>query len=343
MPPSLVTTHARWFWLIAKLAVACGMVWFLLHQGALDFEIFLEGAVNLKLLAVGLALNLTMISLGAVRWRLLLGSQGIVVPFAWAHKITYLTLCFNLLVPGAVGGDALRMTYVARKTSSTKKGAAILTVLADRMLGLYTMLAIALVATLFNLDIVLDLFPLRLLALSLVLTVGGGPLAVLLLFWGIQRIPMLRRQIDTPPGTLPPPQGWFHTFLFQTVNAAHLFRQAKGKLAAALAVSSLAQIIEVGAILWIAHALSMLTLPIDHFFVAAPLAWVANVLPVSPGGLGVGEAAFAQICQWLQAEPSVTAFGTLFLVNRMLLMVAALPGLWVYLAYRTETAQDKGS
>jgi hypothetical protein len=38
--------------------------------------------------------------------------------------------------------------------------------------------------------------------------------------------------------------------------------------------------------------------------IAAPLALVANVLPFTPGGLGIGEAAFDQICRWLVPSPT---------------------------------------
>lgn len=329
---------AKWLWLLAKLSIACGMIWFLIHQGTLDFRLFLEGTVSLNIVVVGLGCNLALISLGALRWHLLLGSQGIILPFSWTHRMIYLTMCFNLMVPGSVGGDALRMGYMARKTPATQKGAAILSIFLDRFTGLYSLFVIAFLALFLNLDTVLTILPMRVLALSLAIVVGGGPLAVLLLFWGGKYIPMIQKRASIPSGSNWSAPSWISTVINQMVNSAHLFCKAKGRLAAALAVSVLAQVIEILALLWIAKGLNMLTFPADHFFVAAPLAWVANVLPISPGGLGVGEAAFAQICQWLQPTSATIAFGTIFLVNRILQMLASLPGLWVYLVYRQDAS-----
>lgn len=322
---SAVHRYAKGLWLIIKSAVAGAMIWFLIHQGLLDFTLILQGAIALNVVMVGLVLNLAMISLGAVRWHILLLSQDIVLPFAWSHRMIYLTMCFNMLVPGAVGGDALRLAYVARKVPDVQKGSAILTIFVDRFIGLYTLFVLALLPLLFNLPALYPLLPIRLLIFSLALVVGGGPLFILLLFWGAHRIPLLHNRKGA---------GKMGAVIDPIIRAVRLFRQSKGRLIAALLVSALAQTLEIISLLCIAYSLGMLTVPASHFFVAAPIAWVANILPISPGGLGVGEAAFSQMFQWLQPSSTVTAFGTVFLVNRIVQIGATLPGLWVYLTYQ---------
>lgn len=329
-----LVTHSASFWLLTKLLIATGIVWLLLQHGSLDVYLLLEGAINLKIVVVGVALNMVMISLGAFRWHILLGSQGIALPFSWSHRMTYLAMCINLLVPGAVGGDALRMGYVAKKTTTAQKTAAILTIIADRFTGLYSLFVLALLATLLNLSTVLTTVPMRMLALGLVLVVVVGPIAMVILFWTLNRVPKRSSQ----PANSGAKIHWFDTIIQQTNQAAALFQHAKTRIILAVLISAIAQTVEIIALLWIARSLGIISLPANHLFVAAPLAWVANVLPVSPGGLGVGEAAFAQLCQWLQPTATTVAFGTIFLVNRILQMVASLPGLWVYLLYCPDSA-----
>ena len=60
--------------------------------------------------------------------------------------------------------------------------------------------------------------------------------------------------------------------------------------------------------LFIAQSLQVGDVTLLDVAVAAPLAMVANILPFTPGGLGIGEAAFEQICRWL--APAAT-LGTL--------------------------------
>ena len=325
-----------WFWTFTKLAVAVGVMGFLLQQGSLDLRLFLDGAIDFRIVVVALGLNMGMISLGALRWHILLRSQGIRLPFSWSHRMTYLAMCFNLLVPGAVGGDALRMGYVARQAATTHKGAAILTILMDRFIGLYALFVIAFVALISNGPSLLTVLPLRVLGWALAGVVLGGPLMMMLVLWSIPRLARLRDHRPAPSHPLPTmgqmgQMGQMGTLRAQTAHAIQLFGRAKGHLMAALTISWLAQWTEILALLWIANELKMLTVPAETFFVAAPLAWVANVLPVAPGGLGVGEAAFSQVCQWQHPTQSATALGTVFLINRMIQMGASLPGLWVYL------------
>lgn len=326
-----------WFWQVIKGVVAVGLIGWLLQQGALDFRLLWAGGITLSLIGVGLACNLAMISLGAVRWSLLLGSQGIRWPFSWVHRMVYLTACFNLLVPGSLGGDALRIGYTVRRCEAHQKGAAILTILADRLTGLYSLFVIAFLAALGNHALLLESLPTRMLFFSLLLVVVGMPLFAVLLFWGIDRLPRVRARLNHPTEGA---THWLDTLLDQTALATRLFRQSKGRLLAAIGVSALAQTIEIVALLWIAHHLGLLENSVDHFFVAAPVAWVANLLPISPGGLGVGEAAFAQVCQWLQPTVTLTALSTPFLINRLLQMAATLPGLWVYTRYRHPKTAD---
>jgi uncharacterized membrane protein YbhN (UPF0104 family) len=70
-----------------------------------------------------------------------------------------------------------------------------------------------------------------------------------------------------------------------------------------------------------------------EYGIAGIYAMMANSLPFTPGGLGVGEGAFASVCVAL--EPTVTGipYGTIFLVLRCVFVLATLPGLFVYLFY----------
>ncbi|MBF0382138.1 MAG: flippase-like domain-containing protein [Magnetococcales bacterium] len=317
----------RWVWMFLKLMVAVGVVWFLLNQGKLDLSLFVDGSIGFKIIIVTLLCNIFTFFFMAMRWNVLLRSQKVTLPFRWVHSMTYLCVCFNLLVPGAVGGDALRMGYAAQAVPE-RKGATILTVFADRFIGLYALLVLSFIGVLISFSAVMSVTPLKFMFFAVSIIVVGGPLAVVVLLTLLPRITWLRSYIDTPhPGRI-----------WQTINtiidAVRHFVSAKGKVILAIFFSMLAQIFQVISLVWIAYSLDMLTIPAENFFVAAPLAWVANVIPISPGGLGVGEAAFDQICHWMQPVEIVTAFGTVFFINRIFQMLASLPGFYIYIFYK---------
>ncbi|MBF0194898.1 MAG: flippase-like domain-containing protein [Magnetococcales bacterium] len=318
---------ARWGWTLLKLMVAVGVVWFLLSQGKLDLTLFINGAISFEIIVVALVCNFITFFFSALRWHVLLRSQKVVLPFSWVHSMTYLCVCFNMLVPGAVGGDAMRMGYAAQAVPD-RKGATILTVFADRFVGLYALLVLSLLGILIAFSTVMAVTPLKFMFFVITVIVVGGPLLLVVLLILLPRIPWLRNYIDTPrPGRI-----WH---LFNTViDSVRHFVRAKGQLFLALLLSVLAQGFQVVSLIWIAMSLDMMTIPVQSFFVAAPLAWVANILPISPGGLGVGEAAFDQMCHWLQPVQTATAFGTVFFINRIFQMTASLPGFYVYIFYK---------
>ena len=71
----------------------------------------------------------------------------------------------------------------------------------------------------------------------------------------------------------------------------------------------------------------------DYMF-AVPLTLVANALPLTPNGIGVGEAAFDQICRWLEPSPSGAAYSSIFFAFRAISMLACLPGFISFAIYR---------
>jgi len=83
-----------------------------------------------------------------LRWYIFLRVQKIKVPLAHAASLYMIGVFFNLFLVGATGGDVVRTIYLAGEFPS-KKGAVILSVIADRLIGLlvlipYTFLIVAL-------------------------------------------------------------------------------------------------------------------------------------------------------------------------------------------------------
>jgi uncharacterized membrane protein YbhN (UPF0104 family) len=79
--------------------------------------------------------------------------------------------------------------------------------------------------------------------------------------------------------------------------------------------------------------------PVDYMF-AVPLTLIVNALPLTPSGIGVGEAAFDQICRWLEPTPSGAAYSSIFFAFRVVSMLTCIPGL-ISLAIYRNTARSE--
>jgi glycosyltransferase 2 family protein len=67
---------------------------------------------------------------------------------------------------------------------------------------------------------------------------------------------------------------------------------------------------------------------------------VVNALPLTPNGIGVGEAAFDQICHWLEPLSSGSAYSSIFFAFRIVSMSICLPGLLSLFIYRKSVASS---
>lgn len=316
----------RGFIPVVKLAVAIALITFLLKQGTLDLSLFLEGGIDPWLVIGGVGLYVGTYSLSSFRWKLILHCQGMKLPFGWIHRMAYLGVFFNYFIPGGVGGDAMRMAYIAQKHPKCKSAAA-LSVFMDKVLGLYSILFLSLIMVIINRESVLASEPLKVLALVALGVVISVLLGFFTLFMVVERSTRLQNWMQQKPDS------WTVRILQPLVQLIRLYHQQKVRLMLALMVSIIAQSLPLICIMWVALNLELGELSAWQYAFATPWAWIANLLPLTPGGLGVGEGAFDQVCRWIEPG-SIAPYGTIFLVNRILAMIASLPGLVVYLFYR---------
>ena len=89
-------------------------------------------------------------ALGALRFQLLLGVQGIALRVGRVFQLTFIGNIFNNFMLGLTGGDLVKADYVARETQ--KRTEAVITVFLDRIVGLIglAVLAAAMIAVNFG-------------------------------------------------------------------------------------------------------------------------------------------------------------------------------------------------
>ncbi len=105
-------------------------------------------------------------------------------------------------------------------------------------------------------------------------------------------------------------------------------------LLAAFALALMTQILTVLAVLVLARAIKIGVLSAADYMFAVPLTLIVNALPLTPSGIGVGEAAFDQICRWLEPTPSGAAYSSIFFAFRVVSTLTCIPGLISLAIYR---------
>ncbi len=228
---------------------------------------------------LALAVFLSLQALSALKWRWFLRLSGADLAAGVAVRCQAAGLFANLCLPSLIGGDVLRLGSALPTTAPRERAALVLGSLVDRVADMLALLALAIFGLLAT-DVGAELVGGTLVAIPATLAVLGGGVGLGLL---LLRFQLLRRPLRRQPRRL-----------IQLARALRALRRQPGGACAAWACCVLLQggFVLVNVVVGTSLGLD---LALGTWFLLWPLAKLAAMLPVSFGGLGVREAAFAAL------------------------------------------------
>ena len=307
--------------IVLRFAVGVALLAALFYFHLIDAAALRQALGHPAMLAVAALLSLAAIPVAGLRWHLLLVSQDLILQLRQTLRIVAISTFFAMFLPGGAGGDIVRGVYIAH-ASRGRRTSGLLSILIDRLVGFAGFLLVGVIATLSRPPRTYGAFEYAVFVLAALFAVSivvlfkfGHPIALTInrLFHGrSHRIAAIIEAIG---------------------EALRLYATRWRIVILSLALSTLIVILLTVAIVTIAVAMQFNGLNAVEYGIAGIYAMVANTLPITPGGIGVGEGAFASACIMLEPASAGVAYGTIFLVFRCAMAIAALPGLAVYLVY----------
>lgn len=251
------------------------------------------------------------------RWWRLLVLEGCSVRWSTAFRFTYIGLFFNSFIPGLNGGDVARAVAVVREEPENRSSA-LMTVIVDRAFGLIAMVLVATAVVLTG-DERLD--PLKLPV--------GAFCAAMLVGLAAYVAPGVRRLLRVDDWLPRLPHG---ERLARLDASARRLLGHPGEVALALLLSLGNHAFNALAVIGSAHVLGS-RLDVLDWLAVMTIANTLAALPISPGGLGVGEVLFGSLSSLLGGS-YVVGVATCLLYRLELLGLAALGGLVMVLGGR---------
>jgi uncharacterized protein (TIRG00374 family) len=322
---------------LLKLGVAAGLLAWLLRSGKLEpAKIWQAIRANPVWLAVAFAVYNVCIVLTALRWRMLLLSQGLHPTHGACVRMTYTGCFFSCFLPGGTGGDLVKAYYVARDTH--KRAEAVTTVFLDRVLGLYCMVGLAAVALLFHIgdlwhyEANLDLSALGLTAPQLLVVGVLAGFAAATAGFVVFLTPRCRRLVHYLLGHLPRAVG---SVLKRVYEAVYLYRDQRVLLVKFALYSVAAHSLAAG-VLWVCGL--ALNDPVAHggarafnYLFLSPLGVVLNGMPVAPAGVGVFEWALGFLFGAVLAPGEANLGATVGALGHIVFILTNLIGVVFYI------------
>lgn len=308
-----------WLSTVVKIAIAAALITWMLRRGVLDLAAVGSALTRWPDLLLMAAICYLQMGLIAWRWSQLLRAQNLSFRFRDTFALTMIGALFNLVMPGAVGGDLMKSYYVHQRAKD-HSAEALATIVLDRVLGLLSLL---LVSALAALPILIrgsgNSALTRLCELS-VLGAAGGVAALAFCFYISRR------------GGGSEPSNRILRFVARAFRSLESYRQKPFALVAATAAGMLSFALSCVTFYLAAQALGVENLPL-RFLVLVPLGLLTTAIPLSPSGIGVGQLAFAELFR-LSSNGEFTFGANVFTVFQSVTFVIFLSGFFFYISYR---------
>ncbi len=267
---------------IVRLVVSTGLILYLISRLDLGAVAHNFRSLSPFYLILAGALIFVMVLANALRWKVILKSKDVRVPY-WRLVYFYLVgIFFSSILPTSIGGDFARVVAVA---NATERGAdALASVVVERFLGFFILLPVAL----FSLPFVSD----RISEWKLLVIVGCVAIAVFVGAYLMLLRPVARRLAMV----LNPLLSILVRFrarerLEKAYEAVVAYSKYRGTILIALLLSLVARLLWIGGCFVLAQSLEIRS-GFMALLLVVPVVELVRMIPISISGLGLREAAF---------------------------------------------------
>ena len=308
------------------MAIALAVVALLIHFNRVDATVLVNLGHTWPWLLAAFLLMLPSFAVVSFRFKVILRSQGIKVPFLRAFRWTMIGAFFDLAMPGATGGDLVKAGYVAKYVGGGQRVQAVMAVAFDRVLGMLGLFLLAFVASGLGWSLLRDL-PARNLVVGMTFVASFGAL----LFFRVAGSRRLYRWLMAKRFMVD--SEWGRRFA-KLLTSFNLLRERPSSLLVALGLSVANHSFWCLSLLCLVRVVGATVDPIKGF-VVFPLAIFSNIFGVA-GGFGGGTVGFDLLLLKLLALNNGALIGLLY---QSLAAFVRLGGMPFYLASSSRQAK----
>jgi len=275
------------FKFLLKLAFVMGLLMFLTKRGLLSIEDTRKAFSRWDLILQSYCALLISVSLCFFRWGILLRALGIQLPWKRIFQLSFVGAFFNIALPGAVTGDVVKAYYVANEAPG-KRAWALSSILFDRVAGLSALILVSAGALFLSLQAPWGAGLMK--AVSVLVGISGLSVVSFFLYLFFVKetydpLLVLFKNFEKKWGKF-----GSVTRIYEGIKA---YRNHRKAVLQALGLSLLVHFLVIISTIRLAEALGEVDLTSLGVFVIVPLCLVVTAIPIMPGGVGTGHAAFA--------------------------------------------------
>jgi glycosyltransferase 2 family protein len=322
--------------LLLRVAIGIAMLAYLAESGQINLSSLSRLLHTWPITAAALAFLLLDILFMSIRASLLFRNARLSLSLTDSFQLNLIGFLFSTFLPGAAGGDIAKLVYATRENHGRRTEVATVLIL-DRLVGLFSLILLPLLFAPFFPDLLRSVPVLRR-VLYVDALLAGSMLAgtALVMFFAPTRSWMIWLLSRWPA---------MKSLAARVLDAMAVHGKAQAALLYAFFLSLLANLALVVVTALGLYAVSPASFSI-RLALVAPIGHLINSLPLTPGGIGVGETAFNALFKLTGIDGGAEALLCVRLWNILVSLLGLLVYLWglhrVVYSYEETPEQAEG-
>ena len=304
--------------ILLKILLVGSILVYLVQSGRLNFEklMLFKDAPEILALMVGV-LVLVVVPMATFRWWLLLRAIGVQVNPKQTFILTWIGNFFNTTLPGAVTGDVVKGYYVIKAQHEEGRTRAFMTLLIDRIVGLFGLIVMAFLALVLNLELILSQERLHSLAWMITVLFGGTVVfyAIAVFPFKEGRDPFIRLFQRLPAKKIS----------LKVYSAFKSYQHQKSTLLLTLLLAIGIHTLIALLFFQVAHLMGLKEMELATQFFLMPIGLITVAIPLAPGGIGIGHAAFESLYQLAGFSGGADIFNLFVIVQLGVYLLGGIP------------------
>ncbi|MGY8700703.1 MAG: lysylphosphatidylglycerol synthase transmembrane domain-containing protein [bacterium] len=304
--------------ILLKILLVGSILVYLVQSGRLNFEklMLFKDAPEILALMVGV-LVLVVVPMATFRWWLLLRAIGVQVNPKQTFILTWIGNFFNTTLPGAVTGDVVKGYYVIKAQHEEGRTRAFMTLLIDRIVGLFGLIVMAFLALVLNLELILSQERLHSLAWMITVLFGGTVVfyAIAVFPFKEGRDPFIRLFQRLPAKKIS----------LKVYSAFKSYQHQKSTLLLTLLLAIGIHTLIALLFFQVANLMGLKEMELATQFFLMPIGLITVAIPLAPGGIGIGHAAFESLYQLAGFSGGADIFNLFVIVQLGVYLLGGIP------------------
>ena len=304
--------------MLLKMLLVGSILVYLVQSGRLNFEklMLFKDAPEILAMMIGV-LVLVVVPMATFRWWLLLRAIGVQVKPKQIFILTWIGNFFNTTLPGAVTGDVVKGYYVIKAQQEEGRTRAFMTLLIDRFVGLFGLIVMAFLALVLNLELILSQERLHSLAWMITVLFGGTVVFYTIALFSFKegRDPFIRLFQRLPATKIS----------LKVYSAFKSYQHQKTTLLLTLLLAVGIHTIIALLFFQVAQLMGIEEMDLATQFFLMPIGLITVAIPLAPGGIGIGHAAFESLYQLAGFSGGADIFNLFIIVQLGVFLLGGIP------------------